>query len=142
HELSHLWNVPDLDQPSPRWNEGLAMWLQYRIARELDGFAGTDAAAARIRKRLCEAVAKDARLREVPMRRYGEKDMTDYAYLTGFLMFQELDARMGTKSLDSAIRDWFQQHRRGATSEDLRGALGQPALWLKWMTTTEWIAGC
>ena len=48
HELSHFWNPRDLDVPSPRWNEGLAMYLQYRLARELDGFAGTPADIAHL----------------------------------------------------------------------------------------------
>ena len=37
HELSHLWNVIPTDQPSPRWNEGLASFLAYLTAEELDG---------------------------------------------------------------------------------------------------------
>ena len=37
HEVSHLWNVPATDLPSPRWDEGLATFLQFRMADERDG---------------------------------------------------------------------------------------------------------
>ena len=140
HELSHIWNAPDLDQPSARWNEGLATYLEVRIARELDDYTGTDATVAWARKRACTAP------KDIPLRRYGEKALTDYSYSVGFLMFHELDSRMGAPALDAAIRDWFQQHKRGATTEDLHDALrkhGAPeALWEKWMTTTGWREGC
>ena len=139
HELSHIWNPPDLDQPSPRWTEGLATWLEYRLAREIDGYRDTAGVIARTRKRMCEAAD---RLRGIPMRRYGEKDMTDFSYSVGFLMFAELDAKMGTAALDAALRRWFQEHKRGSTSEDLRDALAQPVLWEKWMTTSNWLGGC
>ncbi len=43
HELSHIWDPPDTEVPSPRWNEGLATYMQYRLARELDGFSGESA---------------------------------------------------------------------------------------------------
>lgn len=139
HELSHIWNPPDLDQPSPRWTEGLATWLEYRLAREIDGYSDITGVIARTRRRMCEAAD---RLRSVPMRRYGEKDMTDYSYSVGFLMFAELDGKMGTAALDAALRRWFQEHQRGSTSEDLRDALAQPLLWEKWMTTSNWLDGC
>lgn len=36
HELSHLWNVKFQDSHPPRWNEGLATFLQYLVADKLD----------------------------------------------------------------------------------------------------------
>ncbi|WP_417763441.1 hypothetical protein [Shewanella sp.] len=36
HELSHLWNVKFQESHSPRWNEGLATFLQYLVADKLD----------------------------------------------------------------------------------------------------------
>src|SRR5512146_3045033 len=31
HEISHLWNVNDIDQAPPRWNEGLASFLEFLV---------------------------------------------------------------------------------------------------------------
>lgn len=141
HELSHIWNAPDLDQPSPRWNEGLATYLELRLARLIDGVGDIDAVAGRTSKRLCEAAAK---LKDVPFRQYGEKEMTDWSYSVGFLMFRELEKELGTTALDAALRELFQKHKgSGARTDDLRDALlrhGMPAAtWQHWMTTTAWL---
>jgi hypothetical protein len=37
HELTHLWNVRCTDPAPSRWEEGLAVWLQDRMADRLDG---------------------------------------------------------------------------------------------------------
>jgi hypothetical protein len=38
HELSHLWNAVDADTPSPRWNEGLATFLEDLLRERIDGW--------------------------------------------------------------------------------------------------------
>ena len=94
HELSHFWNPRDLDVPSPRWNEGLATYLQYRLARELDGFAGTAAAIERASSRVCAGETR-ARLERTPFARFGAEGVTDFSYRVGFLMFTALEALVG-----------------------------------------------
>ncbi len=34
HELAHLWHPADVDSAPPRWNEGLATFLSYRMAAD------------------------------------------------------------------------------------------------------------
>ncbi|MBO1272483.1 hypothetical protein J3L11_12600 [Shewanella sp. 4t3-1-2LB] len=36
HEISHQWNVKANELQAPRWNEGLATFLQYFVAEKLD----------------------------------------------------------------------------------------------------------
>ena len=67
HELSHLWNLPDRERPSSRWNEGLAMFLQWRVAAELDGWSGWDAAIDRLQQRLETPVAANPAAARSPL---------------------------------------------------------------------------
>ena len=146
HELSHFWNPPDLDVPSPRWNEGLAMYLQFRLAREIDGFAGTSATIERARSRVCAAEAKRD-LARVPFARFGAEGRTDFAYTVGFLMFSGLETLMGESDLDRGFRQYVQAHQgKGGTTADLLAALSgasgskaTSAFLHDWMETTEWI---
>ena len=147
HELSHLWNAADLDAPSPRWNEGLAMYLQFRLARELDGFAGTDAALERTRSRLCEPAAR-VRVERTPFRRYGADGETDNAYGVGLLMFSALERVIGADALDARVRAYVQAHlARGGTTAEFLAALAEPPLTATvtpllhdWFETSDWVA--
>ena len=146
HELSHFWNPPDLDVPSPRWNEGLATYLQFRLAREIDGFAGTTAAVERSRSRACAPPAR-TELERVPFLRFGVEGKTDYAYRVGFLMFTALEALVGQTALDAGLRDDIQSHlSKGGTTADLTAAIRRAAPTLPdaffrdWVETSGWVA--
>lgn len=146
HELSHFWNPRDLDVPSPRWNEGLATYLQYRLARELDGFSGTPAAIERARSRVCAAEAR-ARLERTPFARFGLEGATDFSYRVGFLMFTALEALVGAETLDGALRDYVQGSiARGGTTSDLVAVISRSArtarldaFFRDWMETAAWV---
>ena len=146
HELSHLWNVVDLDQPSPRWNEGLAMFLQYRIAAQLDGWSNWDARLDRsqqIIQRVCQGAVPCA---SVPFADYGKRELTDLSYSVGFAMFDALYTAIGAPAFDSAYRDFYQRYRTaGASGADLQAAFhrANPAsdrIFSEWYLTTGWYA--
>lgn len=149
HELTHFWNAADLDVPSPRWNEGLAMYLQYRLARELDGFAGTAAAVEQARSRVCAPTVR-ADLERTPFARFGVESKTDYAYRVGFLMFTGLESLLTETGLDAAVRRYLQAHlAKGGTTEAFLGTLkgtetprqGAVTTFLHdWFETSDWIA--
>ena len=146
HELTHLWNPADLDAPSPRWNEGLAMYLEYRLAKDLDGFAGTADVMERARKRVCDASVVPV-LRGTPFAQYGRADLTDYSYRVGMLMFAALDAIVGPAILDAGVRGHVQAHLAGGgTTQQLVESLTQAAapadlggFFRDWMFTTGWV---
>jgi hypothetical protein len=142
HELSHLWNVEDRDQPSPRWNEGLAMFLQYRMAAQLDGWSNWDARLDRsqqIIQRMCQGGTPCA---SVPFADYGKRELTDLSYSVGFAMFDALYTATGASAFDSAYREFFQRYRTaGATGADLQAAFhrANPAsdkIFAEWYLTT------
>ena len=145
HELSHFWNPRDLDVPSPRWNEGLATYLQYRLAREFDGFGATPAAVERARTRLCASETR-TQLERTPFIRFGADGVTDFSYRTGFLMFTALESLLGADRFDAAVRDYVQGHiEKGGTTAELIAVIAraQPTLdafFRDWMQTTGWVS--
>jgi hypothetical protein len=144
HELSHLWNVPDLDRPSPRWNEGLASFLQSRMAAELDGWNQWDARLARFTASLREHCAPPAPCNTVPMADYGHAGLADYSYSVGMLMFYALYQVLGQETFDRAYAGFFQQHRaKGATTADLVSAFRAASpksdrILQDWLFTARW----
>jgi len=146
HELSHLWNVPDLEHPSPRWNEGLASFLQWRMAAELDGWSLWDARLQRSVKALLDGCAPPAPCSTVPLQAYGKAGLTDRSYTVGLLMFYALHRVLGDSGFDRAYGAFFQKYRdTGATSADLVAAFhrenpSSDPIFMDWLTTTRWYA--
>jgi hypothetical protein len=146
HELSHVWNVPDLDRPSPRWNEGLAMYLQWRMAAELDGWTEWDAQLERTTQSLMRRCGLPVRCDSVPFASYGTADLTDRSYSVGMLMFYALSQVLGPDVFDRAYRGFFQQYREtGATTADLVAAFRRASpkserILTDWLLTTRWYA--
>jgi hypothetical protein len=122
HEASHLWNVELSDLPSPRWDEGLAMFLQALL---VDVFAGDDHLTAveqlaeRTSGRLRAQFEREPRLAEIPPIAYGQEDVTDLSYRTGMLMFGVLYDLIGQEGLNRLVGGFYQQHHAtGAATED------------------------
>lgn len=148
HEASHRWNVPATDRPAPRWEEGLAVFLQHLL---VDHFAGdaelttTERAAARIGERLRERFAADPDAAATPMADYGRRRRTDLSYLVGMLMFGALYRLVGARDFRRIVGGFFAQYRAtgastndfvafadAATEHDLR------PFFRDWLFTTRW----
>jgi aminopeptidase N len=146
HELTHLWNAQDLDTPSPRWNEGLAMFLQDRLAHEIDGWDGGAAAMQQTATRLLDQCGGDQRCGHVPFRRYGSERMTDLSYLVGRLMFAALFHALGDEAFARALHPHYQARKAsGTTTDDMVRAFvdvgGRPAqrIFDDWLESTRWV---
>ena len=144
HELSHLWNVNETDKPSPRWNEGLASFLQWRMAAQLDGWSGWDARIERLESSLKRNCQADAPCTKIPLADYGRAELTDYSYSVGMAMFYALFKTPGPESFDKAYRSYYQQHRvMGGTSAELVAAFHDmdprsDRIFADWFSTTKW----
>lgn len=144
HELSHLWNVADRDRPSPRWNEGLASFLERRMAAELDSPTDWGASLERSVRRIDDACARPAPCDRVPFTDYGRAGLTDLSYSVGAVMFYALYATLGPDDFDRAYREFYQRFRdSSATSADLVAAFHgvNPAadrVFGDWFLTTRW----
>ncbi len=145
HELSHLWNAPETDHPSARWNEGLAMFMQVYMREKLEGWNGRDATVARRLHSLQQAAAQDTVLRTVPFAQYGQRNMTGWSYSVGQVMFAVLYEMVGDADFKRIVGGFYQQHRTGGstnefvafakrtTSRDLNRFFND------WLYTTRWV---
>lgn len=122
HEASHLWNVELSDRPSPRWDEGLAMFLQELL---VDAFAADTSLSAvndlaeRIRSRLRTQFEREPRLGETPPIEYGVEDVTDLSYRVGMLMFGVLYHLIGQEAFNQLAGGFYQEHHAaGASTAD------------------------
>jgi aminopeptidase N len=136
--------VEDLDKPSPRWNEGLAMFLQYRMAAQLDAWAAWDARLDRSAKSIQRVCQGSTACANVPFADYGKAELTDLSYSVGFAMFDALYTTLGPTAFDAAYRDFYQRYTAtGATGADLQAAFhrASPAsdkIFSEWYLTTGW----
>jgi hypothetical protein len=145
HELSHLWNAPDLDRPSPRWNEGFASFMALRLARDLDGWTGLDSTMQ------ASATAIVARLTgspqaSIPMRDYGRTGNTDLSYRVGRLLFYLLERTTSPESFNAIVGGYYHRYAgAGGTTQDfLDLAIAKSShdlrpLFRDWMQTTNWL---
>jgi len=144
HEISHLWNVPATDLPSPRWNEGLASFLEDLAEQELAGKPLVDARATRVVRWLRETLPKKPEWRQVPLVDYGKAGSTDLAYSVGDLFFDLLYRLAGRDAFNGIVREYDTRFESGGSTDDLmkivrrRGGAQAAALVDDWIYTTKW----
>jgi hypothetical protein len=144
HELTHLWNAPDLENPPPRWNEGLATFLENLLSERLDGWTGRAARDSARIARTRQEVAADSTLRTVPFAEYGRRGMTDNSYTVGALMFGTLYELVGTDGFGKIVGGYFQKFPDGGTTRDFATfgaratATDLTTFFDDWLFTTRW----
>lgn len=147
HEISHLWNPPSDDKPSPRWNEGLASFLEDLTSDSLSGTTTMDSSVVRVMRYLAGRLRTDSILRLVPPIDYGKRDATGYSYSVGNLMFFALYRIVGHDTFCRIIGDYYRSfvERSGGTRDFVRLARSLSRVDLTiffddWLYTTRWTA--
>lgn len=146
HELTHLWNARDTDTASPRWNEGLATFLQDLLRERVDGWSGRRDSEARRLARMQQQIAADSLLRTMPMNDYGRRSATDYSYSVGALMFATLYDLVGEEQFNRIVGGYYQAFAAGGGTRDFitfakQVAPGKLDTFLDdWMLTPRWVA--
>jgi len=146
HEVSHLWNPPDLDTPSPRWNEGLASFLAVLAAEELQGVPARDLRAAELLDWLRQSAPRHPAWGETALVDYGRAQLTDLSYRVGALFFDLLYRLAGPPPFRRIIGAYSTRYASGGTTADLvaliRAEAGVPvdALLQDWVYTAGWLA--
>jgi hypothetical protein len=147
HELSHFWNPVDTAAYSPRLNEGLASFLERRLATEINGWTGMDSVARARAASLRSRSASDSVLRTTPMRLYGAAQRTDLSYRVGMLFFYSLQRCLGAEGFDRLWSGYLRKTARtGGSDADFAeyatqssGAAGLGELVGDWFFTTRWL---
>jgi hypothetical protein len=145
HEISHLWNVPPTDLPSPRWNEGLASFLEYLMTETLTGEPAVAPRMDFLMKWLRGTLPSRAAWSSVPLVRYGEEGMTGLSYSVGALFFDQLYRLLGPDDFRRLIGDFYRRHHTsGGSTADLVRLIRQiagarpEAMIDDWLFTTKW----
>ena len=144
HELSHLWNARDLDSPSPRWNEGLAMFLESLLRENVDHWQKRAGDEQRTLERVKKFASTDSDAARVPFIEYGSANMTDRSYAVGHLMFATLYELVGAGEFNQVVGGYYQRFAAGGTTRDfIDFATRTSSRDLKpffddWLLTTRW----
>lgn len=143
HELTHLWNVEDIDVPSPRWNEGLASFLEGLLQERINGWPGRADYETRYLAWMKRRVAGDTILARIPFAEYGRRSLTDYSYSVGFLMFATLHELLGDAAFHRVLGGFYQRAPAGGTRdlvEFARQTAGRDlgSFFDDWLYTTRW----
>jgi aminopeptidase N len=144
HELSHLWNAVDNDNPSPRWNEGLASFLEDLLRERIDGWAKRQQSDSMLVARVKRDVATSASLRTTPFIDYGKQGMTGNSYSVGNLMFAVLYELIGDDEFNKVVGGYYQRFAAGGTTRDFAAFAKRTAsrdltrFFDDWMFTTRW----
>jgi aminopeptidase N len=147
HEVSHFWNVPSLDRPSPRWNEGLASFLEYQALGKIEGRLVVEDRFASVRNWLVDAVERRPELSNTALIGYGHQQLTDYSYSVGMLFFALLHELVGQEAFNRIIGGFYREYQAvGATTDQFADYVravatpGQGKLIEDWLYTTGWTA--
>jgi len=120
HEISHLWNVASTENPAPRWNEGLATFLEYLTAAEVDHAKPIEDRAEEYATWLRGKAAHEPGLARVAPADYGRERMTDYSYSVGMLAFYGLYRLAGPEAFNRMVGDYYARyHETGAGTREL-----------------------
>jgi hypothetical protein len=147
HEISHLWNVSPTDLPSPRWNEGLATFLETLVSQELSGVPQLD---ARTKQRIdwLKGQLPDRPLwRQIPMIDYGKEQMTGASYTVGAIFFDLLYRLVGRDVFNQIIGRYYAKYNgSGGSTREFMAVASSTAesvnlqrLFDDWVFTTSWV---
>lgn len=146
HEISHLWNPAPTDRPAPRWEEGLASFLEYLVTEEVTGRPVVDMRAEQLVEWLRDQLPGRPAWREVPMIDYGRNRLTDLSYSVGALFFDLLYRAVGRDTFNEIVARYVADFRAtGGSTTDLvdvvRATGGKDLTRLvdDWIHTTAWV---
>ncbi|MCP4896592.1 MAG: M1 family metallopeptidase [bacterium] len=119
HEATHMWGVKSLDDVAPRWEEGLACFLQYVTVEKLEEGKILDDNLQGILEYLQGVYAENPEYATVPLADFGKKDMTDLSYTVGRIFFAVLYDLVGEHDFNTIIGSFYQEFfEPGATTSD------------------------
>jgi hypothetical protein len=145
HEIAHLWHPRDIGRPPVRWTEGLATFLQFRVAEAEAGARSLQQSMETVAQRLLARLAGDSMRASVPMIDYGNRQLTDLSYSTGGLMMYALYRTLGVEAFDTVMASYFEVYRStGSTTDEFVRHVKQEVdtelsrLFDDWVYTTNW----
>lgn len=118
HELSHLWNVNSIDTYYPRWNEGLATFIEYLTIEKLENRAYLDYVTDWYLNLVKREIAADSLLKTTPFIEFSKKGIQSYAYEIGMLMFRVLYEVMGENDFNKCLARYYTDYYANGGTTD------------------------
>lgn len=145
HELSHLWNVNSTDNYYPRWNEGLATFVEYFTIEKLENRPYLDYVTDWYLNIIRKEIASDSLLRKTAFIDFAKKGIQSYSYETGMILFRVLYEVMGENDFNKLIAEYYASYYlTGATTsqfvETAKRISGKKitGFFNDWMYSTRW----
>ena len=119
HEISHLWNVKSNDQYYPRWNEGLATFIEYLTIEKLENRPYLDYVTDWFLKQVRKEIGGGGKLNETPLIDFGKMGIQSHSYSVGMIMFRVLYQIMGESDFNKCISFYYSDYyRKGGTTDE------------------------
>jgi aminopeptidase N len=121
HEISHLWNVKSLDpQPCRFESEGLAQFLEFLMSEKLENKRDlVMETAQQYLDKIRKIYAENPEYQKIPIKDYGIKDMTDYSYTLGMVVFAAYYNLVGLENFNKMLKSFFSAFsENGATLDE------------------------
>lgn len=125
HELTHLWNVLPKEKNPPRWEEGLACFLQYLTVEKLEKRPALEESFKRYIRYIKETYTKHPQSRQVAMIDFGKKGITNLSYTVGRIFFEILYNLVGQDTFNHIIGSFYRKYYPLATAEEFFKYLDQ-----------------
>jgi hypothetical protein len=151
HEVAHFWTLSVNDQPSPRWDEGLASYLEYRVTDYLraegvpERLPAVAAQVATALEGIRQSFQEHPERREIPLSEYGRHQLTDLSYRVGLVLFAVLEQVVGPQQFNRIVGEYYRRFApAGATTDEFvvlaRSVSDQDLgpFFHDWMYTTGW----
>lgn len=118
HELSHLWNINSTDKYYPRWNEGLATFIEYLTIEKLENRPYLDYVTDWYLNLVKKEIAADSLLKTTPFIDFSKKGIQSYSYEIGMIFFRVLYEMMGEDDFNKCIGSYYADYYlTGATTD-------------------------
>lgn len=145
HEVSHLWHVTPTDGPAPRWEEGLASFLEELAVEELEGRSAVRREAARMLESAVRFFDERPQYAGVPLVEYGQREITGLSYRAGMVFFTILYEVVGQERFTRIVGEFYRRYAAsgGSTEEFVALATSEAEvdvtrLFDEWFYTTAW----
>ena len=118
HEMAHLWNVTNLDrQPCRFESEGFAQFLQFLLQEKLDNKENAVSNAAQMYlDRIRRTFIEKKEYQSIPMKDYGIRNMTNYSYTLGMVVFTILYDLVGQDHFNKIIGSFYKKYYLNGSS--------------------------
>jgi hypothetical protein len=141
HEMSHLWDPPELGDDQPRLNEGLATFHEFLLREKLENKESMLLSAfARYLNETRETFQENSDYAYIPLSEYGKKRITQLSYTKGMLFFTVFYYLVGEEEFFRILHSFHRKYiHQGASLNDFADHIKHSSKFNMTKCIQEWI---